>query len=197
MTGNRGGIMGYPVTGNVTITCTDPTQLTHAALIMEEVAMRVAAFEGPTLIEDMREYRQHDIIVSALEVSGFKDPQREDRGPDRTVYTAHYHDSWWDGVTFVHRLAAESGMEVTGAFHGSDSLTWIWNSRKGQYLTVPVARVSIDALRELDQASKTLAELVTKNGNSASSLADVSDKLRSIVASIDCPSPSEGHWSQA
>lgn len=188
--------MGYSVTGNVTITCTDPTQLTHAALILEDVAMRVAPFEGPTIIDDMREYRQRDIIVSALIVSEFQDPQRDQYGPNKTVYTAHYHGSWWEGVTFVHRLAAESGMEVAGTFHGLDSLTWAWNSRNGQYVTEPIVRIPLHALRELDEASETLAALLNDNGDNSSPLREVSDQLQALISSIDFATPPEDHWSQ-
>lgn len=150
--------MGYNANGYVSITCTDPTQLTAMALLHERFAKDLTApWYTHSILQDMQN-ENGDILLRALKASRFTDGAKQERN-GHMVYTAFYDDKWWEGADFVHRLAAESGMKVAGEFRGEDDAEWAWASEGGQLIEEEIIHVTGSKHRHFMQAQEDLSTL--------------------------------------
>lgn len=158
--------MGYTANGYVSITCTDPTQLTAMALLHERLAKDLTAqWYTDSILQEMQN-GTGDILLRALEASRFTDGAKQERN-GHTVYTAFYDDKWWEGADFVHRLAAESGMMVEGEFRGEDDAEWAWASIDGRLIEEEIIHVTGSKHRHFMQAQEdlnTLRQLLAGDG---------------------------------
>lgn len=150
--------MGYNANGYVSITCTDPTQLTAMALLYDKTAKDlITQHYANSIIQEMQD-ENGDILLRALRASRFTDGAKQERN-GHMVYTAFYDDKWWEGADFVHRLAAESGMTVEGEFRGEDDAEWAWASKDGRLIEEEIVHVTDSKHSHFLQAEEDLATL--------------------------------------
>jgi hypothetical protein len=125
--------MSYRVLGRVHIRAR-PAHMTTSALLVESVMVRYPDYYDDFIADWKDEVGSP--IARALSLSGFTSVEETtDDSRQEIDITGEYDGLGWLGMSFVHHLAAESGMDLRASFRAQDYEvieTIYWSTREGK-----------------------------------------------------------------